>query len=540
MAGPVLSRWDLLPDALIITAISLVCYVSTQYPTVSGGDSGELIAAACWPDGYGIPHPPGYPLHTLLARLMIAVLPVGSIAARVNFLSGLCSALAAAMVYCAGRILAVCALSRDDTAPGAAADTAKACIRRKRPSEGPALPDGDGADAALGERALDSDDAVADAACARWGAVLAAGLYSLSPLVWTYSTQAEVFALNNLLLSLLVLLTARFTTAPRAGAGALPLAGAFTFGLGMSNQHTIVLSAAPLALAVALHPRRSLLRPAPLATLAGCGALGLTPYLYLIAAGEAPGRGAWGDPASAAGLAAHALRRDYGTFRLFSGAGRTPQGLPALARGAALYVASLPRQGLVVAPALAAAGAGLLLRRARTRAAGAGLAAAWGVYVAAFHTLANLPLDDAEHGALFREGLFLSLSFSFLLFPSSLPPSPFCLSRVSLSPTPPVRSLTLLPPPSAQCIRASGFSPTPSSPRQPPWARPPPRAPRSARAWAAAARGAPAPRSPPRRPLPSQRRGACTGARATARGSGACGRAAGRCSTPRLLEPFSW
>jgi hypothetical protein len=273
--------------------------------------------------------------------------------------------------------------------------------------------------------------------------------------VWTYSTQAEVFALNNLLLSLLVLLTARFTTAPRARAGALPLAGAFTFGLGMSNQHTIVLSAAPLALAVALHPQRSLLRPAPLATLAGCGALGLTPYLYLTTAGEAPGRGAWGDPASAAGLAAHALRRDYGTFRLFSGAGRTPQGLPALARGAALYVASLPRQGLVVAPALAVAGAGLLLRRARTRAAGAGLAAAWGVYVAAFHALANLPLDDAEHGALFREGLFLSLSFSFFLFPLSLPfflfplslpPSPFSLAFPSLPRLPCARSRSCPPP----------------------------------------------------------------------------------------------
>jgi hypothetical protein len=30
-------------------------------------------------------------------------------------------------------------------------------------------------------------------------AVLGAGLFALNPLVWTYSTHAEVFALNNLL-----------------------------------------------------------------------------------------------------------------------------------------------------------------------------------------------------------------------------------------------------------------------------------------------------------------------------------------------------
>ena len=30
-------------------------------------------------------------------------------------------------------------------------------------------------------------------------AVMGAGLFALNPLVWTYSTHAEVFALNNLL-----------------------------------------------------------------------------------------------------------------------------------------------------------------------------------------------------------------------------------------------------------------------------------------------------------------------------------------------------
>ena len=41
---------------------------------------------------YGIAHPPGYPLHTLLGKLF-TFLPVGSIAFRVHLLSGFFGAL---------------------------------------------------------------------------------------------------------------------------------------------------------------------------------------------------------------------------------------------------------------------------------------------------------------------------------------------------------------------------------------------------------------------------------------------------------------
>lgn len=51
--------------------------------TISVGDSGELIAAA-W--HLGIPHPPGYPLYTLIAKA-VAFVPFGNIAYRANILS---------------------------------------------------------------------------------------------------------------------------------------------------------------------------------------------------------------------------------------------------------------------------------------------------------------------------------------------------------------------------------------------------------------------------------------------------------------------
>ena len=70
-------------------------YIATLYPSVAGGDSGELTAAALTG---GVPHPSGYPLFALLARLF-AALPLGhSPIWRVNLLSALSMAAAAGMV----------------------------------------------------------------------------------------------------------------------------------------------------------------------------------------------------------------------------------------------------------------------------------------------------------------------------------------------------------------------------------------------------------------------------------------------------------
>jgi hypothetical protein len=51
----------------------VVLYIATLTPSVAGGDSGELAAAGLTG---GVPHPSGYPLFALLARLFGA-LPLG-------------------------------------------------------------------------------------------------------------------------------------------------------------------------------------------------------------------------------------------------------------------------------------------------------------------------------------------------------------------------------------------------------------------------------------------------------------------------------
>src|SRR5262245_8268070 len=62
---------------------SLLVYWRTLCTTVYHGDSGEMIAAGAT---LGVAHPPGFPLHTMLAALF-AALPLGSVAQRVNVLS---------------------------------------------------------------------------------------------------------------------------------------------------------------------------------------------------------------------------------------------------------------------------------------------------------------------------------------------------------------------------------------------------------------------------------------------------------------------
>src|SRR6266851_1608626 len=79
--------------ALLVFIVSLVLYACTLAPTVTLVDSGELILAA---RTLGVAHPPGFPLYVLLAHLATLV-PIGSIAVRVNFASALFAALASAI-----------------------------------------------------------------------------------------------------------------------------------------------------------------------------------------------------------------------------------------------------------------------------------------------------------------------------------------------------------------------------------------------------------------------------------------------------------
>ncbi len=86
-----------LPLGLMLCAFLLALWgvsLRAQNPGLMADDSGEMVAASAV---LGIPHPPGYPLFTLLGRLALLV-PLGSPAFRMNLLSGFFVILACALL----------------------------------------------------------------------------------------------------------------------------------------------------------------------------------------------------------------------------------------------------------------------------------------------------------------------------------------------------------------------------------------------------------------------------------------------------------
>nr|DBA14368.1 TPA: hypothetical protein GDO54_005350 [Pyxicephalus adspersus] len=244
--------------ALAVFTCVLGVYMKTLHPSVPGGDSGELITAAY---ELGVAHPPGYPLFTLLAKAATVLVPIGSIAYRVNLLCGVFGAAAASLLFSATFRLS-------------------------------------GSYAA---------------------GILAAGLYSFSRLTWQWSIAAEVFSLNNLFVALLIALTVEFEKAKTArDRSKVSLYGAFCCGISLCNQHTIVLYIVCIVLWVLFqlvyHKELSLKH---LLKLAACFAGGLLPYLYLIVSSYFnQAQWTWGDQTSIQGLLTHLLREEYGTFSL--------------------------------------------------------------------------------------------------------------------------------------------------------------------------------------------------------------------------------
>jgi len=160
---------------------------------------------------------------------------------------------------------------------------------------------------------------VLHAACRAWGArplgaSIAVAILAGAPVVLRLHTSAEVFALNDLLAALVLWLSA--TEGPVRGVRRVVVL-ALVGGLGMSNQHTIVLLAPVGLLGVVRGIREAALpRAATAAIGVGALALGLAPYLYLFVAPDTAA--SWGEVGSLADLIAHFTRADYGGLGAFS------------------------------------------------------------------------------------------------------------------------------------------------------------------------------------------------------------------------------
>ncbi len=84
---------------LALTAIIFLAafglYLSTMAPTVTFGDSGELMAAS---HSLGISHPTGFPVYMMLGKIF-SMVPLANIAFRFNLMSALFAALVPALLF---------------------------------------------------------------------------------------------------------------------------------------------------------------------------------------------------------------------------------------------------------------------------------------------------------------------------------------------------------------------------------------------------------------------------------------------------------
>jgi hypothetical protein len=81
--------------ALLVLVVTFLVYLRTLTPTVPFWDAGEFIAVS---HILGIPHPPGTPFYVLIGRIF-SLIPLGTIAQRVNALSAVSGALAVMLTF---------------------------------------------------------------------------------------------------------------------------------------------------------------------------------------------------------------------------------------------------------------------------------------------------------------------------------------------------------------------------------------------------------------------------------------------------------
>jgi hypothetical protein len=226
--------WRLLPPwaaSLLVGGAALTAYLLTLQPTVGRADTFEFQVTA---PVLGIAHPTGYPLYLVLGKLF-SLLPVGSVAVRVNLLSAVAAAVAVALQY------------------------------------------------EIMRHSLRADPVAA---------ALAALAFGLSPVFWSQAVMAEVYALHNAFVA--AILGAALRTLPPAAPSEVPdappdhaaprpfplVTALFALiGLSLSNHLTTVLLVPAVGIALLMAWPRLTWRQWALT--AGALLAGLLIYLYI-------------------------------------------------------------------------------------------------------------------------------------------------------------------------------------------------------------------------------------------------------------------
>ena len=191
--------------ALVAAVISFAVYAWSAAPNVTLLDSGEFLVAA---QHFGVPHPTGYPLWTLLAWIF-QLLPLGNAAWEIALFSGLCAALAVGL--CAAL------LSNIQTW----------CFEKELTGRKKWLP--------------------------QIVALAFSLMLAFSQSMWSQAVIAEVYALHALLVAVFLMLCYMWVRRPAKDS--LLLLAFFTLAFSFSNHH-LILTLAPLPYLLILLLRR--------------------------------------------------------------------------------------------------------------------------------------------------------------------------------------------------------------------------------------------------------------------------------------------
>src|SRR5260221_13827759 len=203
---------------MLVTAVTFAVYVRTMYPgLVPFGDSPKFqFVGRIW----GTPHNPGYPLYIVVSHIF-GLLPIGTLAYRINLMSAVCGAIAAGLM--------VPVVSR------------------------------------LTGRA--------------WAGIAAGFGLGFGRVFWSQASVAEVYALATALLLATMYMAIRWTDSRRIRD---LLAAVLLASIAVGNHLTIVMVAPGLVVLVLATDWRRALRPGPVGLMAATIAAGLSQYLLVI------------------------------------------------------------------------------------------------------------------------------------------------------------------------------------------------------------------------------------------------------------------
>ena len=238
-----IARW-LIDRGGLLALVTLVLYVVLAPQHVVDGDNAEFASLSVTG---GAAHPPGYPLYVLWLRAL-SWLPFASPAHTAAAATGVLGAASALVLHAACR--------------------------------------------AWGARAL--------------AATLAVAIFATGPVVLRVVSEAEVFALNNLIVAMVLWLAA--LRGPVRGTKRAALLG-LVAGLGLANQLTCVL-VAPVGILGVVRAAREARWPSVLGLAIAGLAIGLLPYAYLMVAPDTPM--SWGKIRDLEGVYFMFTRVEYG------------------------------------------------------------------------------------------------------------------------------------------------------------------------------------------------------------------------------------